>query len=351
MTGIIQYGVLGAGRIATRMVSHIRESGNSLVSAVAASSIERAAAFASELRVERHYGDYLSLLRNDSIDAVYIALPNSMHFELCKQALEHGKHVLCEKPFVLESRQIDVLETLSKNNKLKIMECFWYRFHPLVDMIADSIKKELGTPLVFNSTFSFINAIETDMRWNPALGGGALMDLMCYHIDAVNYLFTSELSQLTYLEAFSRQRNGVDANISVEALFSEKFLISVSSSIDRESINRTTIVGTESSLLIPNLRISPDVQEACFYLIKSGKIQKICSERVNAYARMVEAFSNSIIKDTPTPVTISESKKNLILLETIKDSLRLEMADRVALYPKAKLKLKTILSAIKKKMG
>ena len=349
MQRLIKYGVLGSGRMAARMVPYIRESDNSDVYAVASSGIEKAKAFAGKLNIGQSYGDYGALLKDPNVEAVYIALPNSMHFDLCRQALEQGKHVLCEKPFVLESRQIDTLGAIAKKNNLKIMECFWYRFHPLVDMVINSVKQDLGVPLGFYSTFNFTNASESDIRWNPGLGGGALHDLMCYHVDALNYIFNPDLSQLSYIEAFSRQRNGVDANISVEALFFDKFQIILSSSIDRQSINRTTIVGTEASLVIPNLRMSPDIKEAYFYLIKDGKMQRIGAETANPYVRMVGSFSNSIIKNSPVPIAAAESKKNLILLESIKSSLRLEMADRVALYPKIKRRFGRVVSIIKRR--
>lgn len=339
---VIKYGILGTGRIASRMVPYIRESANSDVYAVAASANEKAAAFAGKFNIQHYYGDYVSLLKDDSIDAVYIALPNSLHFEFCKQALEHGKHVLCEKPFVLESGQIDILETISKKNNLKTMECFWYRFHPLVDRVISCVKQDLGAPLGFYSTFSFANASESDIRWDPRLGGGALYDLMCYHLDALNYIFTPDLSQLSYIEAFSRHRNGVDANVYVEALFSDKFQVCLSSSIDRPSINRTTIVGTDASLVIPELRMFPDIKESFFYLMKDGQMQKIGTKMTNAYVRMVQAFSDAIINGSPVPITARESKKNMVLLERIKAGMRTEMADRISLFQKAKRKMRNI---------
>ena len=349
MKSQVRYGILGTGRIAATMAPYFRQSGNSEVCAVAASTGEKAAAFAGKFKIGRSYGDYAALLKDEHVDAVYVALPNSLHYEYCRQALELGKHVLCEKTFVLESRQADELAALAKKKNLKIMECFWYRFHPLADLVAKSIKLDLGTPLGFYSTFSFASAAESDIRWKPELGGGALYDLMCYNVDALNYFFNPDLSEMNYLEAFSRQRNGVDANLNVEALFPDEFQVMLSSSIDRQSVNRTTIVGTAATLVIPNLRMSPDIKESFFYLLKDGQKRKIEAGTFNAYIAMVKAFSGAVINDGPVPVSIRDSRKNIILLEKIKAGMKIEMADRVALFPKAGRKLKNLLLKVKRK--
>jgi hypothetical protein len=118
----------------------------------------------------------------------------------------------------------------------------------------------------------------------------------------------------------------------------------MASSLDRQSVNRTTVVGTNATLVIPNLVMFPQVKESHYYLIKDGEMRKISSGTDNAYTRMVKSFSNSILEDHPVPVEVRESKINLIFLERIRHSLALEMADRVALYPAIKEKLKSFFS-------
>lgn len=346
---LLKYGILGSGRIAAKMVPYIREAANSEVCAVAASTGAKAAAFADKFNIPKSYDGYASLLKDPDVDAVYIALPNSLHFEYCKQALEQGKHVLCEKPFVLESGQVDVLEKLAKKKDLKLMECFWYRFHPLVDAVRSAIKRDLGAPLGFYSTLGFASPSENDIRWNPELGGGALYDLMCYQVDAFNYLLAPDLSQAGYLEAFGRQRNGVDANVSVEALFPGDLQVSLSSSIDRQSLNRTTIVGAEGTLIIPDLLMFPEVKDSFFYLLKDGRKKKVEAATANAYAEMVEAFSSAVLDNAPVPVETRDSRKDIVFLEKIKAGLGIEMADRVALLPKARRRLKSVFMKMKRK--
>ncbi len=346
---LVRYGILGTGRIAAKMVPYIREAGNSEVSAAAASNSEKAAAFADKFRIAKSYGAYASLLKDPSVDAVYVALPNALHFEYCRQALEHGKHVLCEKPLVLESRQLDTLEALAGKKNLKLMECFWYRFHPLVALVRETIKRELGAPLGFYSTLGFASPSESDIRWNPLLGGGALYDLTCYQADALNYLLGPDLARASYLEAFGRRRNGVDANVSVEALFPGDFQVSLSSSIDRQGLNRTTIAGTEGTLIIPSLLMFPEVKESFFWLVKDGKKKKIEAGTANAYAGMVKAFSAAIIENGPAPVEARESRKDIVFLEKIKAAMGMEMADRTALLPKARRGLKNVFMKMKRK--
>lgn len=344
MTTQLRYGVMGTGRMAARMVSHIRESGNSTVSAVASSSPERAAAFARRWSIGRDHASYAGLVDDAAVDVVYIALPNSAHASWCRRAMERGKHVLCEKPIALNAAQLDELMTVARHHDRQLMECLWHRFHPLVIAVKSAVEQSLGAPRGFYSTFSFENRDAGDIRWNAELGGGALNDLMCYQVDALHYLL-GRAGSLTALEAFSRSRNGVEANVMVEAVLGKDCEVVLSSSIDRSSLNRTTIVGTDATLVIPHLWVFPENPEPVFYVLRQG-VERIVTPRVNAYAAMVQAFSAAVIGGHPVPVGVSESMRNVRLLDAIRAAVGVELADRIGVLPSARRRLRTFWSRI-----
>ena len=128
----MNWGILATGTIARKFADTVnRMGGEEKLVAVASRSEEKAAAFANEFGIPGYYGSYEAMLKDAGVDAVYIATPNSMHYENCVMCLDAGKHVLCEKPFTIEASQAEKLYDYAAQKGLFIMEAFWIRFLPL----------------------------------------------------------------------------------------------------------------------------------------------------------------------------------------------------------------------------
>ncbi|HTJ18884.1 MAG TPA: Gfo/Idh/MocA family oxidoreductase [Steroidobacteraceae bacterium] len=184
----IKWGVLGAASIAIqRMMPAMREAPSATLHALASRDEGKARAVAAKFEAPRAYGDYDSLLADPEIDAVYVPLPNQLHFEWSIRALAAGKHVLCEKPLCLTSREVERLCIARDRAGKHIEEGFGYRNHAqwakLLELIAgDAIGPVRAAHAVLAKQF----LDPADVRNNQAAGGGALYDLGSYAINALN---------------------------------------------------------------------------------------------------------------------------------------------------------------------
>jgi len=191
----LRIGVLGTARISTTALLEPAASVPSVkVAAVAARDRSRAAAYAHEHGIPVAYGSYDELLADPGVDAVYIPLPNSLHGPWTLAAIAAGKHVLCEKPFASNAAEAArVAEAAAAASGLVVMEAMHYRYHPLIGRLA-SLVAGLGPVRSIQCWTSFVISDPGDIRYDYALGGGALMDGGCYALDCLRLLGPGEPS-------------------------------------------------------------------------------------------------------------------------------------------------------------
>jgi xylose dehydrogenase (NAD/NADP) len=188
----LRWGLIGAARIAaSALIPALRSLGSPIV-ALGCREPARGAAFA-----DRHgipiVGSYDDVLRRDDIDAVYIALPNHAHLPLTLAALAAGKHVLCEKPLALNAAEVAQMRAASKAAGKLVLEAFMYYFHPQIDRLRELVASAALGPLKWmRGSFTYSLRDMSDVRWDPALGGGALYDLGCYPLSLMRLLAGTE---------------------------------------------------------------------------------------------------------------------------------------------------------------
>ncbi len=187
----INWGVLGAAAIATqRTMPAMHEAPSATLLALASRDAEKGRAAAQTLSVPRVYSSYDALLADDDIDAVYIPLPNQLHFEWSVRALEAGKHVLCEKPLCLNSDHVAQLCAVRDRTGRHIEEGFAFRNHPQWAKLDELLTgNTIGPVRAVHATLAKQFFDPADIRNNPAAGGGALYDLGSYAISACNMIF------------------------------------------------------------------------------------------------------------------------------------------------------------------
>lgn len=182
-TSPLRIGVLGAARIAPRaLISPAAATGVAQVVAVAARDPARAGAYAAEHGIPIVAADYEALIAHPEVEAIYNALPPSRHADLSIAALAAGKPVLCEKPFAMNLAQVQAMADAAEASGLVLMEAFHYRYHPLFARVLEIVASgEIGEVRRMDAVFcAAIAQTETELRYDPALGGGALMDLGTY---------------------------------------------------------------------------------------------------------------------------------------------------------------------------
>ena len=187
MSGALRIGVLGTARITGRaLMEPARAVPQVTVTAVAARDKARAEEFALAHGVPVAHGSYELLLADPAIEAVYIPLPNALHAPWTLRAIAAGKHVLCEKPFASNAPEAVSVAAAARRSGLVVMEAMHYRYHPLVRRMASLISEgAIGTPEHAQAWTSWPIPDMGDIRYDYALGGGALMDGGCYAIDCL----------------------------------------------------------------------------------------------------------------------------------------------------------------------
>ena len=142
----MNWGILATGTIANKFATTVNAMAaeGERLAAVGSRRAESAKAFAAQYNIPHWHASYEELAADPAVDAIYIATPNALHYENCKLCLEHGKHVLCEKPFTINAEQAKELYALAEKKQLFIMEAFWIRFLPLYaklqQMLAERCK-------------------------------------------------------------------------------------------------------------------------------------------------------------------------------------------------------------------
>src|SRR2546430_1153111 len=184
MATTLRWGILGTGNIATQFASGMKSAHRGRIVAVGSRARESADAFAETHGIDAKH-DYDALVKDREVDAVYLSLPNSLHHEWTMKALRAGKHVLCEKPFALNGAQSQEMFDVAQKQGRVLVEAFMYRSHPYVPAVDEAIRSgAIGRLQHIRTNFCYrTSKIAGNVRFDRALGGGALMDVGCYCIN------------------------------------------------------------------------------------------------------------------------------------------------------------------------
>lgn len=219
---MIRIGLLGAAWITpmavlepSKLISEVE------VTAVAARDPERARNYASEHGIEHVEDSYQALLARPDLDLIYIALPASFHEEWAGAALAAGKHVLCEKPLVMNAKEARNLAQISQASNKLLIEAFHYRHHPYFKRILEIVNRgELGRIRSLVGRLHVpVPSRKGQIRHEPSLGGGALMDLGCYPLHMIRTILAEE--PLVNCAKAKIGATGVDLSFTAELSFSD----------------------------------------------------------------------------------------------------------------------------------
>ncbi|XP_075977873.1 trans-1,2-dihydrobenzene-1,2-diol dehydrogenase-like [Anticarsia gemmatalis] len=212
----LRWGIVTAGNISHDFVNALNsypDKGDQVIVAVAARDKGRAEAFAKLHNIEKAYGSYQELAANKDINVVYIGAINPDHYPITKFFLEHGKHILCEKPFALNLRQSESLIKLAKQKNLFLMEAIWSRFSPAyIDLEKDIAAGKLGDVKFVEGNFG-LDYGDSERMKHRELGGSAILDIGIYLLHLAQFVFKDEPSKVTV--SGSLYSSGVDESETV----------------------------------------------------------------------------------------------------------------------------------------
>jgi predicted dehydrogenase len=207
----MNFGVLSTANIGRAAVVPAIRATDHDVLAVTSRDADRAEAFGEEFGIPRTYGSYDELLADADLDAVYNPLPNALHAEWTKQAADAGLHVLCEKPLAVDAEAARDLGEYCDERGVTLMEAFMYRYHPRTERAVEIAREELGDLRSVTATFQFPMSDPENVRLDPDLAGGSLMDVGCYAVSAAR-LFLGEPDR-AYATTHDAGGYGVDTKL------------------------------------------------------------------------------------------------------------------------------------------
>jgi D-xylose 1-dehydrogenase (NADP+, D-xylono-1,5-lactone-forming) len=290
----IRWGILSTARITRKFLAGIDGSETGEVQAVASRDADRAAEFARRHGIPRAYGAYEQLLADPEIDAVYIALPNALHLEWSRRALEAGKHVLCEKPLGRHPAEVAAAFDVAERRGRLLMEAFMYRHHPqterLLALVADG---SIGRLRLVRGAFSFPLHDPSDIRLSRQLEGGALMDVGCYCVHAARQL-GGVAEQVSAFQMIGG--DGVDIVFVGGLRFPHTVLAQFDAGFRLAARDELEVVGEEGTLSLPDPWhcLSPGID-----LRRDGAVERIEIPAANSYTLQADNFAAAVRGEAP----------------------------------------------------
>lgn len=296
--------------------------GNDLL-AVASRDPQRAAAYGDRHRIPRAYGSYEALLEDRDVDAVYIALPNSLHGEWVRAALNAGKHVLCEKPLVPTSAEAAELFELARSRQLALAEAFMYRHHPKTLRVRELLREgAIGELRTLRCSFSFrVADPANDIRYSAELAGGALRDVGCYCVSYSTFVADDEPDDVLGYAVMAQ--SGVDERFYGTLAFRAGPVAQFDSALNVPLNLGVTLVGSDGSIRVP-MPWYAEREPLSVYVHKDDGVTEIATPGESAYRLEIEDLGAVIRGEREPRVSATETVRNLRVIERLRDSAGLD---------------------------
>jgi predicted dehydrogenase len=296
------------------------ESKQAQVAAVASRTIDQAQAFADELGIPTAYGSYEALLADPQIDAIYIPLPNHLHKPWTVRAAEAGKHILCEKPLALNTEECQEMIAAAKANGVQLMEAFMYRYHPRI-LAARQLVLEgtIGNLKTIESAFTYRNEDKTNIRFQPEMGGGALMDVGCYCVNLSRLMAGRE--PVAVHARMHLSSTGVDDQLIGMLDFGNGLFAHFDCAMNQEDRQRSLLAGTHGYFELPMTFNMGPVKTHIHEEKGARQSREHAFPAVNMYRLMAEDFMRSIT-GSPPAFPIEDALGNMRTIQALMASAR-----------------------------
>lgn len=287
----VRWGVLGAARIAVRRVlPALLRSERSTVVALASRDRARAVEIARQFEIPRVHASYDDVLADPDVDAVYIPLPNSLHHPWTIRCAAAGKHVLCEKPLALNAQEAQLMADACRNRGVLLQEAFMHRFHPQIEKLQELVASgEIGAPWLVRSAFSFPVARDDDIRLNPELGGGGLMDVGCYCVNISRLLFGEPETAF----AVANIEGGVDVRLAGLLRLDGERAAEFDCGVRAQFRQFCEVVGSAGSIFVER-PFQPEERPVTLIIRRGDQERRFEIPGTNQYVRMIDHFADCV---------------------------------------------------------
>ncbi len=315
----IRWGILGCGNIANKFAADLKWVNDAELVAVASRSQQKASDLSTKYGVHHAFDSYEALVKCPDVDVIYIATPHGLHCEHALLCLDHKKAVLCEKAFALNSFQVRKMIEAAKRNDVFLMEAFWTKFLPQYQKVASLVKSgAIGEVRMIQADFGFKAPSPGPQRLHdPALGGGALLDIGIYPV----FLAITLLGPPTEIQAtIQPYASGVDEQIAIAMKFQNGALANLSATFAAVTPVEAVIAGRDGYIRMTNRfhNAMANVEMIKNSIpVEIGAIHKEVGYGYQFEARHVVECLQSGLKESPV-ITFADS---LLLIETL-DNIR-----------------------------
>ena len=262
----VRWGLLSTANINRRLIPAIRESERGELVAVASRSQASADAYAQKWEIPQAFASYEAMLQSDAVDAVYISLPNHLHAEWTIYAMQHGKHVLCEKPFAISVAEVDEMIAASQSTGMRLAEAFMYLHHPQTKVVGEWIRNgRLGDITLMRGVFNFKMRTTENVRLVAEYGGGSMWDVGVYPMSMAQFIM-GEPPESVRAEQWIGA-SGVDELFTGQLNFSNGRMAQISSGFRTPWYTHVDILGTEGRMVMnrPFTGVEPPERSLMFY--------------------------------------------------------------------------------------
>jgi xylose dehydrogenase (NAD/NADP) len=297
----IKWGILGYARIArVNIISAILRSSNAEFYGIASRDMAKLKECSDTYPVSIMYANYDALLDDPDIEAVYIPLPNVLHKEWTIKAARKGKHVLCEKPIALNATECDEMIRICKEQKVKFMEAFMYRYTHRTRKVKEVLASgKLG-----------------EIKLIPELGGGSLYDVGCYPVNFIGMITNDDPESIV---AECVKESGIDMILSAVLKYRSGIIATLHCGFNASQRIFSEIVGTKGALEVPDAFLD---DPGYITLITDAGSEKIKVEESDRYRYEIEDFSQAIIDDRKPMFSLEETRRNTAIIDRIYASLK-----------------------------
>ena len=242
-----RWGIIGPGRISTKFATGLQAATGAKLVAVASRSLERANTFGDQFDVSTRYGSYAELAADPEIDVVYVGTTHPQHMEATLLCLDHGKAVLCEKPFAMNTHQAERMVSRAREKQLFLMEAMWARFRPAIQKAKELLDSGMiGDPELLQVAVGWASPFDESSRlYDKSLGGGILLDGGIYPLSLASYLLGEprDLAALAHMAP-----TGVDDQAGVVLSYDHGAIASMAFSARVTPQSIATLVGTKGRI-------------------------------------------------------------------------------------------------------